>query len=202
MFIGFNVAFFPMHILGIEGMPRRIFTYASGLGWTTPNLVISVGAFVFGFGILLFFINAAISLKRGKRAGDNPWDGASLEWSTPSPPPAYNFAVIPLVASRYPLWEDRLNEGAGSTSVDVGLLLDKGRETIGTTLMDAEPDVILKMPGDSYLPLLSALAMTAMLAAMLLHSWWGLGVAALLTLLITIAWLWPRRALAQIEAQS
>ena len=169
MFTGFNVAFFPMHILGLLGMPRRIYTYADGLGWGTPNLVISLGAFVFAVGILLFLINVFLSLKRGLRAGANPWDAASLEWSTSSPPPPYNFPVIPIVAGRYPLWEDRMDEGLDRSSTDVGMLLAKGRETIGTTLLDAEPDVILKMPGDSYMPLLLALAMTALFVSLLLH---------------------------------
>ncbi len=201
MFLGFNLAFFPMHILGIEGMPRRIYTYDSGLGWGTPNLIVTIGAFVFAVGILLFLINVLVSVKHGDRAGANPWDGASLEWSTSSPPPVYNFAVIPIVASRYPLWEDRLDEGPERSSVGTGLLLDKGRETIGTTSLDAEPDVILKMPGDSYSPVLAALAMTGVFVCLLLHSWWGLAITSLLTLLIAIAWLWPQRALGQIETQ-
>jgi cytochrome c oxidase subunit 1/cytochrome c oxidase subunit I+III len=199
MFSGFNVAFFPMHILGLLGMPRRIYTYASGLGWGTTNLIVTIGAFVFASGILLFFINIFLSLKRGEPASANPWDAASLEWSTSSPPPAYNFAVIPIVASRYPLWEDRMDEGADRSSVGAGMLLDRGRETIGTTLLDAEPDVILKMPGDSYAPLLLALAMTAAFVALLLHSRWGFGIAAVVTVLTSIGWLWPERALMQIE---
>lgn len=92
-----------------------------------------------------------------------------------------------------------MDKGPDRSSTDVGMLLAKGRETIGTTLLDAEPDVILKMPGDSYMPLLLALAMTALFVSLLLHSWWGLGIAALVTLLISIGWLWPQRALGQIE---
>jgi cytochrome c oxidase subunit I len=199
MFIGFNVAFFPMHILGIEGMPRRIYTYTSGLGWGTPNLIISVGAFAFALGILLFLINVSWSLKYGAPAGPNPWDAASLEWSTSSPPPPYNFAVIPIVASRYPLWEDRMDVEGERSSVGTGLLLDKGRETIGTTLLDAEPDVILKMPGDSYAPLLLGLSITALFVGLILHSRWGVGSSAVATLLVSIVWLWPRKSLAQIE---
>jgi cytochrome c oxidase subunit 1/cytochrome c oxidase subunit I+III len=199
MFIGFNVAFFPMHILGLLGMPRRIYTYADNLGWSTPNLVVTIGAFVFGLGIVLFLLNVFVSLRHGRPAGPNPWDASSLEWSTSSPPPVYNFAVIPIVASRYPLWEDRVNEGPDRTSIGTGLVLDKGRETIGTTLLDAEPAVILKMPGDSYLPLFVAVAMTAVFTCMLLHSWWGGAVAVIATFVGSVVWLWPRRTLAQIE---
>jgi cytochrome c oxidase subunit 1/cytochrome c oxidase subunit I+III len=201
MFGGFNLAFFPMHILGLLGMPRQIYTYGSGLGWSTPNLIITIGAFIFATGILLFFVNVLLSLKHGEQAPANPWDAASLEWSTSSPPPPYNFAVIPIVASRYPLWEDGMDESAsaGRSSVGAGMLLDQGRETIGTTLLDAEPDVILKMPGDSYAPLLLALAMTAAFVGLLLHSPWGFGIAAVATMLTSIAWLWPERSLLQIE---
>ena len=83
--------------------------------------------------------------------------------------------MIPVVASRYPLWESRLKEKDDQSSIGSGLLLDRGRETIGTTMLDAEPNVILQMPGDSYLPFLLALGITAFFASMLLHSWWGAG---------------------------
>jgi len=200
MFIGFNVGFFPMHILGLAGMPRRIYTYPEGLGWGPMNLIVTLGSYLFAIGVLLFFVNVFMSLRRGKPAGDNPWDAASLEWSTSSPPPVYNFAVIPTVASRYPLWEDRLHQDEGDrSSTREGFLLDKGRETMGTTSLDAEPDVILKMPSDAYSPLLLALALAVLFVAALLHSWWLLGVCLAGTLLASIAWLWPQRSLSQIE---
>jgi cytochrome c oxidase subunit 1/cytochrome c oxidase subunit I+III len=202
MFIGFNVGFFPMHILGLAGMPRRIYTYPEGLGWGPLNLIVTLGSYLFAIGVLLFFVNVFVSLKRGKRAGDNPWDAASLEWSTSSPPPVYNFAVIPTVASRYPLWESRLNQGDDRSSTQQGFLLDKGRETLGTTSLDAEPDVILKMPPDAYSPLVLAVALAALFAGALLHSWWLLGAALVAGLLASIAWLWPQRSLSQIETPS
>ena len=86
--------------------------------------------------------------RRRPVAGPNPWDAPTLEWATSSPPPPYNFAVIPVVASRHPLWEDRLEEGIGRSSVGRGLLLDHGKETVGTSLLDGEPDIVLKMPHD------------------------------------------------------
>ena len=199
MFIGFNVGFFPMHILGLAGMPRRIYTYADGLGWGPLNLIVTLGSYLFAIGVLLFFVNVFVSLKRGKMAGNNPWDAASLEWSTSSPPPVYNFAVIPTVASRYPLWEGRLQEGEDRSSTHEGFLLDKGRETMGTTSLDAEPDVILKMPGDTYSPLLLALGLAVFFVGALLHWWWLLGVCLVASLFASIAWLWPQRSLSQIE---
>jgi cytochrome c oxidase subunit 1/cytochrome c oxidase subunit I+III len=197
MFIGFNLGFFPMHVAGLLGMPRRIYTYAPNMGWSTVNMVTSVGSFVFAAGILIFLVNIVVSLKRGALAAPNPWDAPTLEWATPSPPPAYNFAVIPFIASRHPLWEDRLDEGAGRSSLERGYLLMEGRETIGTTPLDAIPDIILKMPEDSYTPffvgLFSALAFTGLL----LH-WGGFTVLmALACSLSLIVWMWPRTALVQ-----
>ncbi|MEO7336516.1 MAG: cytochrome c oxidase subunit I [Caldimonas sp.] len=200
MFIGFNLGFFPMHIAGLLGMPRRIYTYPDGLGWGTVNLVISIGAWVFAVGVLLFVVNVWRSLRHGARAGPNPWDAASLEWATASPPPPYNFAVIPSVASRYPLWEDRLQGHEGSSTVAEGFLLDNGRETIGTTALDAVPDVILRMPGDSASPLLLAAAIGLAFVGMLVHSWWLFGLAAAGSLVATVAWLWPEAVLGQTLA--
>ena len=201
MFVGFNVGFFPMHILGLEGMPRRIYTYAASQGWGDWNLVSTLGSYVFAIGILLFLINFWTSLKHGRVAGNNPWHASSLEWSTSSPPPVYNFAVIPSVASRYPLWEDQMEMPAGSdrSTTRVGLLLDRGRETIGTTLLDAEPVVILKMPGDTFAPLVLGLAIVVLFVGLLVHWWWLVGVGVLIALLASVAWLWPRRSLSQVE---
>jgi heme/copper-type cytochrome/quinol oxidase subunit 1 len=85
MFVGFNLGFFPMHISGLMGMPRRVYTYPAGLGWDTLNLITTVGAFLFAVGIGIFLVNVFISRHRGKPAGANPWDAPTLEWSVPSP---------------------------------------------------------------------------------------------------------------------
>ena len=120
VFGGFNLAFLPMHWTGLLGMPRRIYTYPAGLGWETPNLITTAGAFVLAFGILLFLINVMVSRRNGQPAGPNPWDAPSLEWSTPSPPPPYNFAVIPRIASRHPLWEPRMGDRQPSLRIATG----------------------------------------------------------------------------------
>jgi cytochrome c oxidase subunit 1 len=104
-FIAMNLTFFPMHFSGLLGMPRRIYTYDAGQGWDTFNLISSIGAFMLVFSTALFVWNFFMSKSSGPIATDNPWDAATLEWSIPSPPPEYNFAEIPLVESRYPLWD-------------------------------------------------------------------------------------------------
>ena len=109
MFAGFNITFFPMHFLGVIGMPRRIYTYDADQGWAALNALVSAGSLVLAFSILLLLANLAISLRRGEKAGDNPWEAPTLEWAPSSPPPHYNFAVVPTVRSRYPLWDEEAN---------------------------------------------------------------------------------------------
>jgi cytochrome c oxidase subunit 1 len=104
-FIGFHLTFDFMHIPGLLGMPRRIYTYEPGRGWDTWNLIVTVGVFFQGLGVLFFVTNLLWSYAKGKIAGNDPWDAWTLEWSTNSPPPAYNFASIPTVKSRRPLWD-------------------------------------------------------------------------------------------------
>jgi cytochrome c oxidase subunit 1 len=103
--VGFHLCFTIMHIPGLLGMPRRIYTYEPDRGWNTLNLVVTIGAILQGFAVLCFVINLLRSLKKGRIAGPDPWDGWTLEWSTSSPPPSYNFAVTPTVRSRRPLWD-------------------------------------------------------------------------------------------------
>jgi cytochrome c oxidase subunit I len=103
--IGFHLTFDFMHVPGILGMPRRIYTYEPGRGWDIWNLIVTIGVLFQAAGILVFAVNLLWSLSRGKAAGSDPWDAWTLEWSTTSPPPVYNYAVIPAVRSRRPLWD-------------------------------------------------------------------------------------------------
>ncbi len=198
VFIGFNLAFFPMHITGLLGMPRRIYTYPDNFGWDVANLIITIGAFILAAGILLLLVNVAISRRGGALAGPNPWDGPTLEWATPSPPPPYNFSTIPTVGSRYPLWERRLYGNAFSR-VGRGPALDKGKEAVATSALEAEPDVILKMPEDSLAPFVTAAAMLALFLAGLFEAWLIAAAAAAVTFLGLVVWLWPRRPVGESE---
>lgn len=197
MFIGFNAAFFPMHVTGLMGMPRRVYTYPAEMGVGGLNLLSTIGAFVFALGVLLFLLNIGRSLRSGPPAGDNPWDAPALEWSTSSPPPVYNFATIPQVASRHPLWEERLGETDRRSILgdraSTGMVLDRGKETIGVTPLDAEPNVVLKMPGDSLLPFLLAAGMTVLFFGLLARSGWAIGAGGLAEIVILFLWLTPRQ---------
>jgi cytochrome c oxidase subunit 1 len=103
--IGFHLTFDFMHVPGLLGMPRRIYTYEPGRGWETWNVIVTVGAFFQAAGVLAFIVNLVWSVSRGRPAGSDPWDAWTLEWSTTSPPPEYNYASIPVVKSRRPLWD-------------------------------------------------------------------------------------------------
>ncbi len=112
MLIGLNLAFFPMHILGLLGMPRRQYTYPPGLGWDGLNLLSSIGVLVLIFAVLTFLLNFFITIMKPATEGSDPWDAFTLEWSTTSPPPVENFATIPVVRSRRPLWDVKHPEKA------------------------------------------------------------------------------------------
>jgi len=130
-FIAMNLTFFPMHFSGMLGMPRRIYTYDSGQGWDTFNLMSSLGAYMLVVATAIFVWNFFMSRKRGEIAGSNPWGAGTLEWTMPSPVPEYNFAVLPTVTSRYPLWEGsekdaesaRINSQEGKTAEELGIVL-------------------------------------------------------------------------------
>jgi cytochrome c oxidase subunit I len=199
MFVGFNLAFLPMHLTGLLGMPRRVYTYNAYPGWATLNLITSLGSVVFALGVLLFFVNVLKSLRVGARAVENPWDAPTLEWAVPSPPPPYNFAVIPTVASRHPLWETRLGETSVLSSLDRGMLLDSGKETVASTALDAEPDMILEMPQDSFAPLVLTVGISVLFVGLLLRQWPTAGAGLLLAALGILMWLWPRRDLRERE---
>jgi cytochrome c oxidase subunit 1 len=107
VFLGFNIAFFPMHFLGLNGMPRRIYTYDANLGWDFWNFVSTMGALLLGAGVAFVVWHLLYSAFKGKAAGNDPWNGRTLEWSIPNPPPEYNFAAIPVVRARDAFWHDK-----------------------------------------------------------------------------------------------
>ena len=107
LYIGFILTFGPMHISGMLGMPRRIYTYDADRGWEIWNQITTLGALIQTPSYAIFVYNLVASYFKGKPAGDDPWDAWTLEWTTTSPPPSYNFEVVPTVHSRRPLWDQK-----------------------------------------------------------------------------------------------
>ena len=165
MLIGFNLTFMPMHILGVLGMPRRIYTYQDGMGWEFLNQMISVGALTIAVSMIIFMINIARSVRQGERASNNPWGASTLEWSIPSPPPHYNFAVVPTVRSQHPLWDEEAN-------------------AVEPPALPAFEEPL--MPSPSYWPLVLAFSMTMVAGGLIIwqaHSIAGLTVMSVMGLL-------------------
>src|SRR6266446_1748043 len=165
-FVGFNLTFFPQHYLGAIGMPRRIYTYAPEPGWAFWNLVSTVGAFVLGLSFLLLLVVAVASLRAAATAGNDPWDGRTLEWRTSSPPPVENFAAVPPVHGRDTFWREKHGDRHGRRP----------------TPAPAPPPGPLHLPSPSHFPILAALGLVVAAAGALLSVWIvvaGLGVAVL-----------------------
>jgi cytochrome c oxidase subunit I len=184
-FLGFQVAFFPMHFLGIMGMPRRVYTYQAGLGWEALNLISTIGAAVFALALLIFVVNAIVSLRRGEKASANPWGASGLEWATASPPPPYNHAHIPLVGSRTPLWDN-----PEALPVMHGLRVEE-RELVVTTVIEAKPDLRDPSPEPTIWPFVASLALTAMFVSSIFTPW-AVVVGAIPVAGALIAWFWPK----------
>jgi len=155
MLIGFNLTFGPFHMLGIDGMPRRIYTYAQGNGWGFWNAVSTVGAFTIALSILVFIINFLVTMRRPATAPADPWDGRTLEWTIPSPPPEHNFDRVPVVQARDPLWHQKLLRRFSPPSMEsagTGAQIHEVQEESGH----------IHLPPPSFYPILAALGLPIM----------------------------------------
>jgi cytochrome c oxidase subunit I+III len=181
-FVGTTLTFFPMHIVGLLGMTRRVYTYPDGLGWGIYNLIETIGGFILAFGILAILGNLIWSGFRGARAGPDPFGGATLEWTIPSPPPHYNFAVIPTVRSPYPNWDDESPYARRGASI-----LD-GHRTPASTVRDGAFDDILPMPAESPWPIIVAACTFGLVAMLVAGHLVFAGLFGLLVLLALAGW--------------
>jgi cytochrome c oxidase subunit 1/cytochrome c oxidase subunit I+III len=192
IFVGFNLAFFPMHIAGILGQPRRTYTYQAGLGWTAPNLISTVGSFLLGLGILITFVNWVWSLRRGPKAPNDPWGGDTLEWATTSPPPEYNFATVPTIRSLEPVW-DQPDLRDGSQPADRGgRALVGGHLTLSTSMLDGTPRTVVPMPHATAWPLVATAGLLAGFWGVVFGAWLLAGAGAILFGAGMVGWYWPR----------
>jgi len=163
--VGFNLTFFPMHFAGLWGMPRRVFTYSAAQNITTPNMLSTIGAFIFGVSTLIFVWNLVRSATKGTPAPANPWDAPTLEWATTSPPPHYNFAEIPEVHSREPLWT-------------------RPAEVKAEAQAEGEP----LMPSPSAWPIMTAAGITATWALVMTGVWWVPLIGLVATAVCVYGW--------------
>lgn len=183
-FIGFNMTFFPMHLLGMRGMTRRRYTYPAETGWQHLNFIATVGASIMGIAVLVFILNCLISRRRGKVAGQNPWNAGTLEWATPSPPPKYGFLYPPVCEGRAPLWENDPD-----APVVKGLSYVK-RQVLITTTFDAVPDHRYDLAGESIWPFVLAMTVGGtFLLGGIFNPWYAVaGCAA--SMLALWGWFW------------
>jgi cytochrome c oxidase subunit 1 len=156
MFIGFNLTFAPMHLLGLNGMPRRIATYGDGLGWNYWNFVATIGSFIIALSILVFLINAVRSYRRGEPAGADPWDGRTLEWTTSSPPAAFNFAEEPVVEAIDDFWYKKYGEDEDHLPVRLDT------NPLDPSALNPDEDYHVHLPSPSYYPILLALGIVTL----------------------------------------
>jgi cytochrome c oxidase subunit 1 len=172
-----------MHLVGLYGMPRRVYEYDSGLGWDFLNLLETIGAFVIAFSTLVLLVNMIVSRRNGAPASDDPWDGRTLEWSIPSPPPEYNFAEIPLVENRDEFWHRKYIEDERT-----GRLVPVQAGAAGTH-DDAGTDDhgSIHLPSPSFWPLVSSLGLP-IIGYGVLYSWWLVALGSVVALVGFYGW--------------
>jgi cytochrome c oxidase subunit I+III len=187
-FIGTGLTFFPMHLVGLDGMPRRVYTYPADSGWHADNLIETLGSYLIAVGLFMVVGNLVRSYFRGAPAGNDPWGGATLEWSTSSPPPDFNYAVIPKVSSAYPMWDldDRVED---TGKLERGeLVLEEGHLTPATSVFDGNWDEVLDMPSESWSPFLLAAALTLLFFMLVGGHLFAVWVSLLLVLAALVGW--------------
>ncbi|NZD62769.1 cytochrome c oxidase subunit I [Rhizobium sp. WYCCWR 11290] len=190
MFVGFNTAFFPMHLTGLRGMPRRVFTYPADVGWNLLNLVSTIGAFVFAAGVAIIVVDILRPKHREPTGEMNPWNAGTLEWIS-EPEENWGVRSIPIIKSRYPLWDQpELIDGIKAGRFYLPDAPDGRRETLVTSVLDAEPQQCLRVGGTSLLTIISALALGGAFIALTFHWWILTALCTTATLAAILIWLW------------
>jgi cytochrome c oxidase subunit I+III len=196
IFVGMNVTFFPMHISGLLGMPRRVYTYPGGLDWDPWMLVATLGSYVLAVGLLLVVVGIVHALRRGPAAPADPWGGDTLEWATSSPPRPYNFAVVPEVHSLHPMWDARTAASIRDGATEERTLAN-GRLNPLTSELDGRYERPVELPEESVRPLLAAVGLLVAVVSMLFAWYWLAGAGVLLVAGTLAGWLWPPLAAAE-----
>ncbi|WP_430441040.1 cytochrome c oxidase subunit I [Shinella sp.] len=199
MFIGFNVAFFPMHLAGLRGMPRRVFTYPADIGWDWFNLISTIGAFIFAAGVAIVVVDVLRPKHRQPKEEQNPWNAGTLEWIS-EPEEKWGVRSIPIIRSRYPIWDQPgLVEDIKAGRYYLPDAKDGARETLVTSVLDAEPIQCLRVGGTSILSILAAFSLGGVFIALTFHWWIITAACAVITLVAIVAWLWTGTAVISRE---
>jgi cytochrome c oxidase subunit I+III len=195
IFAGMQLTFFLMHLTGLLGMPRRVYTYEAGLGWDWLNLLSSIGGFVTAAGFALLLLDLFVHARVGALAPRNPWGATTLEWAMATPAPSYNMASLPPIDSRDPLQaHPDLAARAAAGAFHFGEAHPDRRETMAVDVLTGRPDHVLLLPGPTWLPLIAATAAAGFFVSFLL-SWYLLAAgAAVATLVVLLAWVWQSGA--------
>jgi cytochrome c oxidase subunit I len=195
MFIGFNVAFLPMHITGLRGMPRRVYTYPEGLGFDTLNLISTIGAFVLAIGFLIVVIDVLRPKGHQPYSERNPWNAGTLEWLEEMPDMPWGVRSIPFVKHRYPLWDDPdLIKKVDAGEFYLPDAEELRRETLVTSVLDAQPLQCLRVPAPTFLPAITALLTGGAFIAATFHWYLLTLVSGVLAVAAVIYWLWTGTA--------
>ena len=201
-FVGFNVTFLPMHLTGLRGMPRRVFTYPPDLGFDTFNLISTIGAFILASGIAVVVVDVVRPRRKQPYAERNPWSAGTLEWVQEMPGKPWGIRSIPEIDSRYPLWDQPnilrdIDQGRFYLpDAEEGL-----RETIVTSVIDATPIQCQRLPGPSFLPLVAALTMGGFFIFGTFHLWWLAVFSVIPAIGVIVYWLWTGTALRPEKAE-
>ncbi|MBS8241547.1 cytochrome c oxidase subunit I [Marinobacter lipolyticus] len=194
-FGGFNLTFLLMHLTGLLGMPRRVYTYESGLGWDWLNLLSSLGSFIMAIGVAVIIIDIFLHFRFGASATRNPWGADTLEWAIPMPVNSYNFLSMPEVSSRHPLWHtpeltDRISAGEyGLADARHGR-----REIYLSDAVNGHVSAIVPLPSNSWLPMVTAGALAIVCLGLLLKAYYVALAAALMSLTVILRWSWENGA--------
>jgi cytochrome c oxidase subunit I+III len=191
LFIGFNLTFLHMHLTGLVGMPRRIYTYPEGLGWEWLNLLSTIGGFIMTAGFAALLLDVIATVRTGACSPRNPWQAGTLEWAMDHPPPVYNFASLPEVSHREPLWEQpgldqEIEDGQGY----LARARNGWQETLGVHAISGRPDQIILLPGPSYIPLITASCLAVFFLFFLLGVYWASAIGAVAALVAALRWAW------------
>lgn len=194
-FIGFNGTFLIMHWTGLLGMPRRVYTYETGLGWDLPNLVSSVFSFVMAFGIATLLLDLALHWRHGRKAVQNPWGADTLEWATGTPPKSYNFASLPSLSTLHPLWDHPELPGTIADGRHALAQAAHGRrETMGVDPVSGRAREVIHLPGNSWWPLAAGGVLAVVCIALLFESYAAaLGFTAVAGMVL-LRWSWENGA--------